>query len=44
MRYGNLVEGPAVIEQKTTALVVPPGFTLEVAKYGDFLMQVPEPE
>ncbi len=44
MRYGNLVEGPAVIEQKTTAIVVPPGYTLEVAKYGDFLMQVPEPE
>jgi len=40
--YGNLIEGPAVLEQRTTTVVVPPSFTLEVTKYGDFLMQVTE--
>lgn len=42
MMYGNLIEGPAVLEQRTTTIVVPPGFTLEITKYGDFLMQVTE--
>ena len=42
MMYGNLVKGPAVVEQKTTTIVVPPDHTLEVARYGDFLMQVSE--
>ena len=42
MRHGNLIEGPAVLEQRTTTIVVPPGFTVEVTKNGDFLMQVPE--
>jgi len=42
MKYGNVVEGPAVIEQVTTMIVVPPGYTIEVGRYGDFIMQVPE--
>jgi len=40
--YGNLLEGPAVVEQKTTTIVIPPGYTLEVGNYGDYIMQVPE--
>ena len=39
MGYGNLLEGPAVVEQKTTTILIPPGYTLEVGKYGDYIMQ-----
>jgi len=42
MMHGNFVNGPAIIEQRTTTIVVPPGYTIEVGKYGDFIMQVPE--
>jgi len=42
MMHGNFVNGPAIIEQRTTTIVVPPGYTVEVGKYGDFIMQVPE--
>ena len=42
MGYGNYLEGPAIVEQKTTTIVIPPGYTLEVGKYGDYLMKVPE--
>jgi N-methylhydantoinase A len=42
MKYGNIVEGPAIIEQVTTTMVVPPGYTIEVGQYGDFIMQVPK--
>jgi len=42
MEYGNLITGPAIVEQKITTIVVPPGYTLEVGKYGDFMMEVPE--
>jgi len=42
MEYGNVVNGPAVIEQKTTTIVVHPGCTAEVGKYGDFIIDLPE--
>jgi N-methylhydantoinase A len=42
MKYGNVINGPAIIEQKITTVVVPPGFTIEVGKYGDFIMEVPK--
>ena len=38
MIVGNIVEGPAIIEQITTSIVVPPGWRLDVTDYGDFLM------
>jgi len=41
MRYGNIVEGPAIIEQRVTTTVVPPGARLEVAKYGDYIIDLP---
>jgi N-methylhydantoinase A len=40
MVYGNSIEGPAVVEQRTTTIVVPPRSTLEVARYGDFVMHL----
>ena len=42
MKYGNALEGPTIIEQVTTTIVVPPGYTIEVGRYGDFIMKVPE--
>lgn len=34
--------GPCIIEQRTTTIVVPPNFTVEVSEYGDFIMSVPD--
>ncbi|MCZ7663897.1 MAG: hydantoinase/oxoprolinase family protein [Thermoleophilia bacterium] len=38
MTAGNIVHGPAVIEESTTTIVVPPGARLEVTDYGDYMM------
>jgi N-methylhydantoinase A len=38
MDVGNIIEGPAIIEQSTTTIVVPPGARLDVTEYGDYLM------
>ena len=35
------VDGPCIVEQRTTTMVVPPQFTVNVTQYGDFLMNVP---
>ena len=35
---GSIVDGPAVIEESTTTIVVPPAAHLEVTVYGDYLM------
>jgi N-methylhydantoinase A len=40
MEAGNIVEGPAIIEQTTTTVVVPPGARLTVTDYGDYLMEL----
>ena len=42
MEVGNAVEGPAIIEQRTTTIVVPPKARLEVNSYGDYIMELPE--
>jgi len=42
MEIGNLLYGPAVIEQRNTTIVVPPGARLEVNSYGDYVMELPE--
>jgi N-methylhydantoinase A len=42
MEIGNRVEGPAIIEQRTTTIVVPPKTWLEVTSYGDYLMHLPD--
>lgn len=38
MQVGNIVEGPAIVEQTTTTVVVPPGWRLDVTEYGDYVM------
>ncbi len=40
LNAGNRVEGPAIIEQRTTTVVVPPEARLEVTPYGDYLMRL----
>ncbi len=40
MQPGNVVEGPAIVEQKTTTVVVPPKARLEVTSYGDYLLKL----
>ena len=41
MLAGIKVIGPCVIEQRTTTIVVPPEYSVEVSEYGDFIMNVP---
>jgi N-methylhydantoinase A len=38
LEAGNVLEGPAIVEQRMTTVVVPPGARFEVTKYRDFLM------
>jgi len=40
MEVGDTVEGPAIIEQSTTTVVVPPDARLEVTTYGDYFMKL----
>jgi N-methylhydantoinase A len=34
---GNLLEGPCVVEEKTTTIVIPPGFIMRVDEYGNYI-------
>jgi N-methylhydantoinase A len=38
MEAGHIVDGPAIVEQRTTTVVVPPGARVEVTTHGDYLM------
>jgi N-methylhydantoinase A len=38
MEAGNIIQGPAIVEQRMTTVVVPPGARLEVTAHEDFLM------
>ncbi|MBW1803554.1 MAG: hypothetical protein JRJ85_22850 [Deltaproteobacteria bacterium] len=40
MKTGNLVQGPAIVELKTTTVVVPPEGTLEVTPYDSFFVEL----
>ena len=42
MEVGNEVKGPAIVEQKTTTIVIPPKAWLEVTSYGDYIMHLPD--
>jgi N-methylhydantoinase A len=37
LTYGNVLEGPCIIEEKMTTVVIPPGHKLRVGEYGDYL-------
>ncbi len=38
MGHGNRLEGPAVIEQINTTILVPPGYSVSCDQYGSYLM------
>ena len=40
MEVGNLVNGPAIIEVKTSTIVVPPSATLETTPFDSFLIEL----
>jgi len=42
MEVGSLIYGPAIVEQRTTTIVVPPKAKLEVNSYGDYMMELSE--
>jgi N-methylhydantoinase A len=37
LRHGNTITGPAVIEEKTTTLVIPPKARVNVDRYGNYV-------
>jgi N-methylhydantoinase A len=37
LRNGNNVTGPAVIEEKTTTIVIPPGAAINVDRFGNYV-------
>jgi acetone carboxylase beta subunit len=39
MRSGNQIEGPAVVHDRTTCLVVPPGFRVRVDEFKTFWLE-----
>lgn len=38
--YGNKIEGPAIVEEPITTIVVPPGSTVTITKYGNYSLKV----
>ena len=40
VRFGMTVEGPAIVEQENSTIVVPPKQTLKANKYGDFVLGI----
>lgn len=38
LRHGNMIFGPAIVEEPTTTIVVPPGFNLTCDPYDNYLM------
>jgi N-methylhydantoinase A/oxoprolinase/acetone carboxylase beta subunit len=38
---GNVIEGPAIIEEVTTTVVIYPRFRAEVDAYGNYSIKVP---
>ena len=40
LQFGMVVEGPAVVEQENTTIVVSPARVLKVNRYGDFVLSL----
>lgn len=39
IRAGNVIQGPAILEEKTTTVVVPPSFQCSVDRFKNYLLQ-----
>ncbi|HME42888.1 MAG TPA: hydantoinase/oxoprolinase family protein [Syntrophorhabdales bacterium] len=37
LRFGNVLEGPCIVEEKMTNVVIPPKFKLRVDQYGNYI-------
>jgi N-methylhydantoinase A/oxoprolinase/acetone carboxylase beta subunit len=37
---GNVVEGPSIIEEKMTTLVIPPNVKINVDLYGNYITMI----
>ncbi|MFH1650732.1 MAG: hydantoinase/oxoprolinase family protein [Chloroflexota bacterium] len=37
LRHGNILEGPCVVEEKMTSIVIPPGFKMTVDEHGNYI-------
>jgi N-methylhydantoinase A len=35
--HGNILEGPCIVEEKMTTIVIPPGNRMRVGEYGDYI-------
>ena len=42
LRHGNRLAGPALVEQPTTTIVVPPGYELECDEYDNYVLHAAE--
>ena len=39
LKFGNIIPGPAIIEEATTTVVIPGLFCCEVDKYGNYVLR-----
>ncbi|MCK5342232.1 MAG: hypothetical protein KAR20_02445, partial [Candidatus Heimdallarchaeota archaeon] len=37
--FGHIINGPAIVEEKSTTIVIPPDFTLYVTKYRNYYLK-----
>ena len=37
LMHGNILDGPCIIEETMTTVVIPPGYKMRVGEYGDYL-------
>jgi N-methylhydantoinase A len=42
LRYGNIIDGPAVVLQMDSTTSIPPGWTAEVDGYGNLIVEPTE--
>ena len=41
--HGHRIEGPAIVEERFTTIVIYPGQTAELDRFGNYLIALPEP-
>ncbi len=42
MAYGHVIQGPAIVEQPTTTIIVPPGYSLGLDEFNNYVIFHPE--
>ena len=41
LRYGDIIQGPGIIEERTTTVVIPPKYEIKVDRHGNYIMTIP---